>query len=224
MKVIGIGLNKTGTKTLKYCLKQWGFHHQSYDLNAFQLFREKRIDELLKWMEKFDSFEDWPWPLFYREIDGHFPDAKFVVTKRTTPEQWYRSLCKMAVRMGPLNDFEKHIYGFSMPQGHKREHLEFYEQHNREVDDYFADRPGKLLKICWENDNEYIRLAEFIGREQLDQQSPHRNVSLPVYSGDNLIRAQFSRVLFQTKWKVRKFFKTKLKRRLKNAVITKDSA
>ena len=85
MKIVGIGLNKTGTKTLKYCLEQWGFRHQSYDLRAFELYREGRLDELFDWMQEYDSFEDWPWPLFYREIDTRFPNAKFVLTVRDTP-------------------------------------------------------------------------------------------------------------------------------------------
>ena len=123
MKVIGVGLNKTGTKTLAYYLKQWGLRHRTYDLPSFHLYRDGEIAKLLDQMADWDSFEDWPWPLIYREIDERYPDARFVLTVRESPAIWYRSLCRMAVRLGPLDDFEQHIYGHAMPQGHRDEHF-----------------------------------------------------------------------------------------------------
>ena len=71
-KVVGVGLNKTGTKTLRHCLQHWGYRHQSYDLDAFQLYRNKDFLALFQWMDRYDSFEDWPWPLFYESIDARF--------------------------------------------------------------------------------------------------------------------------------------------------------
>lgn len=115
IKIIGIGLNKTGTKTLGHYLKLWRFRQKTFDLDAFNLYRAGRIKELLEIMQQYDSFEDWPRPLMYREIDSNFPDARFVLTVCRSPEVWYRSLCKMAVRMGPLQKFEQHIYGYAMP-------------------------------------------------------------------------------------------------------------
>lgn len=202
MKVLGVGLNKTGTKTLRHCLQHWGYRHQTYDLQAFELYRTGQIDKLLQWMEDYDSFEDWPWPLMYREIDARFPDAKFVLTVRESPEVWYRSLCKMAIRMGPLNDFERHIYGYSMPHGHKQEHIEIYEKHNREVQAYFADRPAKLLTVCWEEGADGSALAAFLDLEALPAPAPRINASLPVYGGDKLWLAHLNRLTFQTKWKL----------------------
>lgn len=201
IKIVGVGLNKTGTKTLANCLKQWGYRHQSYDLTAFEYYRAGKIDELLAWMEDFDSFEDWPWPLIYRDIDHRFPEAKFILTVRDSPERWYRSLCKMAVRMGPLSDYEQHIYGYSMPHGRKRSHIAFYEKHNSAVDEYFNDRPGKLLRVCWEHGDDSSRLAAFLNQPRLPTKLKKINESLPVYSGDNLWLAHLNRVAFQTKGK-----------------------
>ena len=208
MKIIGVGLNKTGTKTLRHCFLNWGFRHRSYDLNAFESFRSGNIEALLTEMESYDSFEDWPWPLMYREIDARFPEAKFILTIRKTPEHWYQSLCKMAVRMGPLNDFEKHIYGFSMPQGQRKHHIEYYRRFNEEVEFYFRDRPEKLLKICWEDgEDQSKRLAHFLGQPEIQSDPPKLNESLPVYAGDSLWRAHLSRIVFQTKWKIIQFCK-----------------
>jgi hypothetical protein len=201
MKVIGAGLNKTGTKTLRYYLMRLGFRHRSYELPAFRQYRAGRIAELLDSMESFDSFEDWPWPLMYREIDERYPDAQFVLTMRRSPEVWYRSLCQMAVRMGPLRDYEKHIYGYAMPQGRKQQHMDFYNRHNQQVIDYFADRPGKLLQLCWDDGGDARQLASFLGLTDVDVAPRHVNPGLPVYGGDRLWLAQANRIVFQTKWK-----------------------
>ncbi|MEM8680339.1 MAG: sulfotransferase, partial [Planctomycetota bacterium] len=191
-------------KTLRHFLLRWGYRHQTYDLEAFHLYRAGQKDDLHAWMQRFDSFEDWPWPLMYREIDSWFPDAKFILTLRDSDERWYRSLCKMAVRMGPLNDFERHIYGYTMPQGRKSQHLEFYHRHNEEVMSYFNDRPHKLLRLCWETGEGVTALPEFLGQSPLEETAPNLNESLPVYGGDSLWRAHLSRVTFQTKWKLRR--------------------
>ena len=203
-KVLGVGLNKTGTKTLRHCLERWGYRHQSFDVDAFELYRAGRIDALLDWMEDFDSFEDWPWPLLYREVDRRFPGTRFVLTLRSSPEVWYRSLCKMAVRMGPLTTFERHVYGYSMPQGRREEHLRIYDEHNGAVREWFAERPDDMLEVCWGPAGEGERLARFLGHEPLPQEAPRINESDPVYGGDNLWRAHASRLAYQWRWRARK--------------------
>ena len=76
MKVVDVGLNKTGTKTLRICLKHWGLKHISCSYEAFTLWRKGDYKALLQWVKDHDSFEDWPWPLIYREIDEAFPGTK----------------------------------------------------------------------------------------------------------------------------------------------------
>jgi len=215
MKVIGIGLNKTGTKTLRSYLMEMGFRHQTYDLGMFNEYRAGNFEKLFGIMENFDSFEDWPWPLMYKEIDERFEDALFVLTLRKSPEVWYKSLCKMAVRMGPFNKFEKYIYGYNMPHGKKKEHIDFYNRHNAEVLEYFKDRPEKLIVICWGKGDDGSKLANFIGRPEVELKPRHSNISAPVYSGENWWRAHFHRIIFQTKWYTDKLFWRPLKSKVK---------
>ncbi len=205
MKVIGVGLNKTGTKTLGYYLRQLGFRHRTYDYEAFQAYLKGDVAGLLQKMEEYDSFEDWPWPLFFREIDDHFPDARFVLTVRESPEVWYRSLCNMAVRMGPLKRYEKHIYGYAMPQGHREEHIQIYRAHNEAVLEHFGGRPDKLLEICWEEGDDAQKLARFLGvpAPEVPEMWVNRS-SRRVYGGDSLLLAHINRVVFQTSRKARR--------------------
>lgn len=203
MKVIGVGLNKTGTKTLMKYLKGMGLRHHSYDLECFKAYQIGNWDYLFGLMEHYDSFEDWPWPLMYKEIDQRFPDAVFILTVRKNADTWYKSLCKMAVRMGPLTDFEKHIYGYSMPHGRKQEHIDIYNRHNREVEAYFKDRPGKLLKVCWGEGDSAEEVARFLNKEVPELAQVHSNKSAPVYDGDVLWLAHYHRIVFQTQWRLR---------------------
>ena len=202
MKVIGVGLNKTGTKTLGYYLKQWGFKHKTFDLNAFNLYRAGRLEELFEMMQQFDSFEDWPWPLMFREIDSNFPGSRFILTVRRSPVVWYRSLCNMAVRMGPLHQFEQHIYGYAMPQGHRNEHLQYYLEHNQAVVEHFQERPSTLLEVCWETGDHPQKVADFLRLNVEETQPQHINRSQSVYSGDNLYLAHANRILLQAWWRV----------------------
>jgi hypothetical protein len=207
MKIIGIGLNKTGTKTLKAYLLRMGFKHHSYDLDLFNHYRKNNFSHIFDVMEDMESFEDWPWPLMYKEIDRKFPDAKFILTIRKSPKIWYRSLCKMAVRMGPLSKFEKYIYGFSMPHGKKKEHIDFYKKHNEEVREYFKDRPEKLLELRFGEGNEAKKLANFLNVPEVSLENDHRNKSPKVYDGENLFLAHINRIKYQTIWYAKRYFK-----------------
>lgn len=176
MKVVGIGLNKTGTKTLGTCLKYWGLRHITYNHQAFDLWRNSDYGALMEWVGAYDSFEDWPWPLLYREIDEAFPGTKFILTTRKDSATWFKSLCDHAVRTGPTQ-FRKYIYGFEMPHEHKAEHIEFYERHNQSVREHFKSRPGCLLEVCWENGDGWKELAGFLGLPDPGIPLPHANKS-----------------------------------------------
>ncbi len=206
-KVIGVGLNKTATKSLAHCLKSMGYQNQSYSIDAFALYQESNWPALFALMDSHDSFEDWPWPLMFKEIDQQYPDARFILTTRKSPQSWYRSLCKMAVRMGPLNDFEKYIYGHAMPQAAPEAHIAFYEAHNSEVRAYFSDRPEKLMEICFDNDVDFPALCVFLDEPVVAFSKPHVNRSAKVYGGESLWLAHLNRVVFQAYWHSRQWLR-----------------
>lgn len=202
-KVIGIGLNKTGTKSLRTALEQWGYNHCYEYERAFKAHLAGRDDDVIDIMRRYDSFEDWPWPLLVDKIDSAFPDAKIVLTTRATPEAWYRSLCRMAVRMGPLDKYEVHIYGSSMPQGDKQGHLRYYEQHNQAMRERFAQQRNRFLDLCWDDADAMIKLADFLGHPPLPE-TPHANRGRRVYGGDNLLVANAARVGLATLRRIRR--------------------
>jgi hypothetical protein len=176
MKIFGIGLNKTGTTTLGLCLQHFGYRHTTSNLELTRMVERNELESVLRFAEEYDSFEDWPWPLIYREVDERFPGSKFILTVRRTPETWLRSLQKHALLTGPT-EFRRIAYGFSTPDGHEAEHLARYEEHNRSVRRYFADRPLDFLEICWETGSGWAQLADFLGHETPNLPLPHANRS-----------------------------------------------
>ena len=151
-----------------------GCLHKSVDRSAFELYKKDDLNGLFEIIDRYDSFEDWPWPLFYKEADEKFPDSKFILTIRKTPEIWFESLCHHADYTGST-DYRKHIYGFAMPHKHKHHHLDFYNRHIKDVIDYFKDKPEKLLTICWENGDGWEKLSSFLGFDCPDIPLPHTN-------------------------------------------------
>lgn len=182
MKIVGVGLNKTGTSTLGVCMRTWGMRHLCFTPETFDMWRENNIEGLLSMADGFDSFEDWPWPLVYREFDRRFPGSKFILTKRLNADAWFTSLCKHAARTGPTR-FREAIYGYAMPEGHKAEYIRFYQDHLAAVRGYFANRPGDLLEVCWEDGDGWQKLSDYLGLPDPGVPFPHANKSPPKTSG-----------------------------------------
>nr|NQU92390.1 sulfotransferase family protein [Bacteroidota bacterium] len=175
-KAFGIGLNKTGTKTLGKCLDILGFNHYSYDLNLLQEYSKRKLDIIFQVSDHYEGFEDWPWPLLYRELDIRYPDSKFILTVRKDPETWFESLCKHADKTGPTLTREI-AYGYAMPHHYKEHHINTYNKHNQEVIEYFAGRDDQLTVVCWEKGSGWAELTAFLGVPIPDIPFPHVNQS-----------------------------------------------
>ncbi|NOX62729.1 MAG: hypothetical protein GXP42_12405 [Chloroflexi bacterium] len=167
-------MNKTGTTSLGLCLQQLGFRHTSFDLDLLRAYCQGDVERLFQVADAYDSFEDWPWPLAFRELDERYPQAKFILTVRKDSETWLRSLLSHAKRTGPT-EARKLVYGYAMPQGHEIEHIRIYETHNAEVQRHFQDRPDKLLVVCWETGSGWPELGRFLGVETPSGPIPHAN-------------------------------------------------
>lgn len=175
-KVFGIGLNKTGTTTLGECLKVLGFSHASRSRKLLEDVRVRNdLTDVFRTVDRFDSFEDWPYPLIYRELDERYPNSKFILTVRKDKFIWLESLKKHSLRTRPLSHSRALAYGFHYPFGHEREHVDLYEHHNKKVVEYFEDRASDLLVLCWENGDGWPELCAFLGRDQPDLPLPHAN-------------------------------------------------
>src|SRR5437667_4671123 len=91
-KVVGIGLPKTGTTTLGYCFRRFGYKHRSYDMDLAAQAKRNELENVLAEAAKYEAFEDWPWFMIYRELDQRFANSKFILTLRKDRETYVASL------------------------------------------------------------------------------------------------------------------------------------
>lgn len=99
LKVIGTGLGRTGTYSLRLALAELGlgpcYHMEEIILNmATYLPRwQAAVAGWPDWSSIFEGYNsavDWPTASYYRELLATYPDAKFVHTTRSV-ESWVAS-------------------------------------------------------------------------------------------------------------------------------------
>lgn len=99
LKVIGTGLGRTGTYSLKLALEHLGFGKCFHMLELFhtpdkiRYFRSAERGARVKWGELFEDYSsvvDYPAARYYTQITDHYPDARIIHTHRD-PNEWYES-------------------------------------------------------------------------------------------------------------------------------------
>lgn len=173
LKVIGLGLGRTGTYSLKTALEQLQLgpcHHMERVAQNMPV-QLPLWNELLNHPTSFDavyegmqSAVDWPTAAFYKELYGAYPHARFILTHRSK-ESWAESFGSTIYKLltgrenAPppvqewLNMVVKVIEKSGFPMGLDFEGLaERYEAHNKAVVDLIP--PEQLLvyqvKEGWE--------------------------------------------------------------------------
>jgi hypothetical protein len=182
-KVFGLGLSKTGTSSLGDALNRLGVRTIHYP------FDERTLEELrggnyrLSVLEAFQGIVDIPVAPFYAQLDALYPHSKFILTVRER-ESWLRS-CEVHWRL--MSEWRENfpqfkrfhefisacVYGCTE---FSRERFRYvYETHERNVREFFRERPEDLLvlDICagegWE------RLCAFLGLPVPRVPFPHAN-------------------------------------------------
>lgn len=105
LQVIGAGLGRTGTLTLKTALERLGFgpcHHMVEVLaNPGQMpfWNRAARGEAVDWEEVYGSYNatvDWPGCHFYAQLADRYPQAKVILSHRD-PERWYESMSETII-------------------------------------------------------------------------------------------------------------------------------
>ena len=99
LKVIGAGLGRTGTLSLKAALEELGFGNCYHMVEVLKNLQDALVwdsaakGESVDWDALFQGYQatvDWPACNFYEELMKQYPDAKVILTVRD-PERWYES-------------------------------------------------------------------------------------------------------------------------------------
>lgn len=177
-KVVGVGWAKTGTTTLGECFEILGLRHIPGQLHLVDHLEAGDIDPILEVARDYDAFEDWPWLLLYRELDEAFPGSKFILTTRDQ-DSWLRSYENMLATQGEarpkLMRRRRALYGLPFPDVTAEQLLERVQRHEREVRDWFRDRPEDLLVVDWAAGDGWQQLCDFLDLPVPGAPFPHAN-------------------------------------------------
>lgn len=171
-KVFCIGFQKTGTTSLANALSHLGFRvtgpNGVNDPDIADTVRPlaKRL------IQEYDAFQDNPWPILYRDVDAWCPGSKFILTLRSG-EAWIKSLKRhFGEGSTPMREW---IYGVGSPAGNEAVYLARFENHNKEVLEYFQERPDDLLVMHVTDGDGWEKLCPFLGKTVPDLPFPHEN-------------------------------------------------
>lgn len=172
-KIVGIGCMKTGTKTLGECLMRLGYRHQSYSYPVVREFMAGNREPAFGLLARFNSFDDWPFLVMYREIAELYPDARFILTVRKSPEAWLESIKSHTMQTGLyVRHLHRHFFGVEYPHNDPAAYLDWYERHNEAVRQFFGPA---LIELCWECGDGWGELCSAIGEPAPTEPFPHAN-------------------------------------------------
>jgi hypothetical protein len=159
-KVFGIGFHKTGTTSLADALSHLGYRVTGPNGVDNPNIATEVYEMAFDLANKFDAFQDNPWPILYKELDQRFPGSKFILTLRPSNE-WIRSVVNhFNEEETPMREW---IYGAGRPKGNEDVYIARYERHNRQVLEYFRDRSEQLLVLNITAGEGWEKLCPFLG-------------------------------------------------------------
>lgn len=187
-KIFCIGQNKTGTTSLETFFKDHGFKvgNQRKAELLIDDYINRNWKPILQYCNTAQVFQDIPFSneYLYVLLDYHFPDAKFILTERTTSEIWYNSITKFHSQLFGKNgnvptkeDLQSGTYiykGFiwkSFEEKYGETHNDIYnkevlisnyENRNNSIKKYFKHKSNLLVLDVSEKDSVY-QLATFLG-------------------------------------------------------------
>jgi hypothetical protein len=195
LELIGAGLGRTGTLSLKAALERIGYGPCYHMMEI--LGRPERARQWLQptrngardWDAIFHGYRatvDWPAAAFWRELVERYPDAKVVLSLRDA-DRWYDSVMNTiypVITQGPperapaiLREFHEMFYGllfektFAGRLADRAHAKRVFEQHNQAVIDAI---PASRLLVYHPGDG-WEPICRFLGVPVPDEDFPHLN-------------------------------------------------
>ena len=192
LKVIGAGLGRTGTMSLKFALQQIGFDPCYHMMDVFQRQGDSEKWEAIArggapdWDDLFADFQatvDWPSCHYWRELAKAYPDAKIVLTERD-PEAWFKSISSTIFQQldtppntDPRREAQRrmaHLIVIEQALGGRLDHdhvIDAYLRHNEAVK---CEVPPERL-LVYDTPQGWQPLCEFLGVPVPDVPFPKTN-------------------------------------------------
>jgi len=127
-------------------------------------------------------------PGTYKNLDKVFPNSKFILSIRNTPDEWYDSFLRFQSKIfggkpspnvsilkrsgycytGWMYDVIKSLFNTPDDDLYNKETLtNIYLKHNKDVLEYFKDRPDDLLVINLKDEDSYKRFCKFLDQREI---------------------------------------------------------
>ena len=201
-KIFCIGMGKTGTTSLEAFFRSLGYragaqHAGELLIDAWVV---RNFSPIIALATSADFFQDIPFscPYTFQALDIAFPGAKFILSVRDDPDQWYHSLVRFHTKIlgkdrvptasdlheypyrykGWIYDAMKFIFDIPDSEPYERDNLiRHYVNHNDSVITYFKHRTNDLLVINLSRPNVSEQIVKFVGKIYNGQKVPHLNRS-----------------------------------------------
>ena len=172
-KVFGIGMFKTGTKSLGVALNMLGYHGlykpwfvlKDAQGRGDNWYRNpelwyKYYDKVKERANHYDAFSDAPWMFLYKQLNEWYPKSKFILTLRKDALTLAKSdICQWRGKRDTPS-----IQQF----------IDRYENHNKQVRDYFKNK-NNFLEMCFDKGDGWKKLCKFLDKPIPKSKFPHVN-------------------------------------------------
>ena len=207
-KIFCIGQNKTGTTSLLKAFQELRFiaARETESAKLLDAYLRKDFDRIIKFCRQAQVFEDVPFslPETYKHLDKAYPNSKFILSVRSSSDQWYTSVVNFLSKLfgkGSIPTIEDLKNARYIEKGwvwklfqemyntdesdlfNKNRLIEKYEGQNKEVIEYFGKRDC-LLVLNLEEEGSYIKFCNFIGVESDKKSFPwvHKTATMETRS------------------------------------------
>jgi hypothetical protein len=195
LQVIGAGLGRTGTLSLKAALERLGYRPCFHMIEVLtkpergRAWLTRTPSGARDWDAIFRGYRasvDWPAAAFWRELAEHYPEAKVLLSVRDA-DRWYESVMNTiypVMKQGPpenapkiLHEFHEMVYAlifertFSNRLAEPKHAKRVFEEHNQAVID---EVPAERLLVYRAGDG-WEPLCRFLGVPVPDEEFPHLN-------------------------------------------------
>lgn len=183
--VFGLGLSRTGTRSLTEGLHALGFDTVHYPVDGGTLGALVRGDLQFPALDHYMGLTDITVCRYYEAMDRRFPDSKFVLTVRdeetwlaSCRRHWYKS-----EGIGRAHSPEARVYreirAFLRNSVYGAQEFDSdrfrctYRRHIDNVRRYFSGRGDKLLVLDITSGHGFLQLAPFLGSQAPNMPFPH---------------------------------------------------
>lgn len=200
-KVFCIGRNKTGTTSIAKIFNEIGLDvapQEHFELLIKDWYKNDYSKILTSVKYKGISFQDIPFslPNTFKILDNEFPNSKFILTIRDSPEVWYKSLTSFHAKLfgngnipnkedlkkaeyiytGWMWEVNRMVYNTPENDIYNEQILkQHYIDYNTSVIEYFKDKPGKLIVINLKQKNVLTTICDFLEVENSIKEIPWEN-------------------------------------------------